>query len=85
MLAWVGALLKSGTSWRHLLYALLHLPWAVFAFVVAVTFWAYGWALADLSAVALGLPDATSTRPGSSCTATAAATASTSTPRSRSP
>ncbi|MGW3105485.1 sensor histidine kinase [Streptomyces sp. NPDC001100] len=44
-LAWIGAVLKSGTSWRHLLYAVLHFPWAVFSFVVALNFWAYGWAL----------------------------------------
>ncbi|GGJ66019.1 sensor histidine kinase [Streptomyces brasiliensis] len=44
-MAWMGAVLKSGTSWRHLLYAVLHFPWAVFSFVVAVNFWAYGWAL----------------------------------------
>ncbi|MFE0510488.1 sensor histidine kinase [Streptomyces sp. NPDC058964] len=44
-LAWMGAVLKSGTSWRHLLYAVLQFPWAVFSFVVAVNFWAYGWAL----------------------------------------
>ncbi|MEU6554204.1 sensor domain-containing protein [Streptomyces sp. NPDC046915] len=44
-LAWMGAVLKSGTSWRHLLYALLHFPWAVLSFVVAVNFWVYGWAL----------------------------------------
>ncbi|MFD5077467.1 sensor histidine kinase [Streptomyces sp. NPDC058371] len=44
-MAWMGATLKSGTSWRHLLYAVLQLPWAVFAFSVAVTFWAYGWAM----------------------------------------
>ncbi|WOX11774.1 sensor histidine kinase [Streptomyces sp. N50] len=44
-LAWMGAVLKSGTSWRHLLYAVLHFPWAVFSFVVALNFWAYGWAL----------------------------------------
>ncbi|MFE1878243.1 sensor histidine kinase [Streptomyces diastatochromogenes] len=43
--AWMGAVLKSGTSWRHLLYALLQFPWALFSFVVAVNFWAYGWAL----------------------------------------
>ncbi|MFE1312311.1 sensor histidine kinase [Streptomyces sp. NPDC058755] len=42
---WMGAVLKSGTSWRHLLYALLQFPWALFSFVVAVNFWAYGWAL----------------------------------------
>ncbi|MEV0485587.1 sensor domain-containing protein [Streptomyces sp. NPDC050508] len=44
-MAWIGAVLKSGTSWRHLLYAVLHFPWAVFSFVVALNFWAYGWAL----------------------------------------
>ncbi|WP_129307447.1 sensor histidine kinase [Streptomyces sp. L2] len=43
-LAWMGAVLKSGTSWRHLLYALLHFPWAVFSFTVTVAFWTYGWA-----------------------------------------
>ncbi|MFE9820925.1 sensor histidine kinase [Streptomyces sp. NPDC005791] len=44
LMSWVGAVLKSGVSWRHLLYAVLHMPWAVFAFTVAVTFWSYGWA-----------------------------------------
>ncbi|GDY64976.1 histidine kinase [Streptomyces avermitilis] len=44
-MAWMGAMLKSGASWRHLLYAVLQFPWAVFAFVVALNFWAYGWAL----------------------------------------
>ncbi|MFJ3581704.1 sensor histidine kinase [Streptomyces sp. NPDC090127] len=44
-MAWMGATLKSGASWRHLLYALLHLPWAIFAFTVSVTLWAWGWAL----------------------------------------
>ncbi|PJN37711.1 histidine kinase [Streptomyces sp. CB02959] len=45
LVAWVGAVLKSGASWRHLLYAFLHFPWALFAFVFAVTFWSVGWAL----------------------------------------
>ncbi|MFD9503307.1 sensor histidine kinase [Streptomyces sp. NPDC060035] len=45
LMSWVGAVLKSGVSWRHLLYALLHLPWALFAFVVSVTFWTYGWGM----------------------------------------
>jgi len=45
VMAWMGAVLKSGTSWRTLLYALLQLPWSVFSFVVALNFWAYGWAL----------------------------------------
>ncbi|MEU1708313.1 sensor domain-containing protein [Streptomyces sp. NPDC005706] len=43
--AWMGAVLKSGASWRHLLYALLQFPWAVFSFVVALNFWTIGWAL----------------------------------------
>ncbi|MGW0910836.1 sensor histidine kinase [Streptomyces sp. NPDC002784] len=44
-MAWMGAVLKSGASWRSLLYAVLQLPWAVFSFVVAVNFWAIGWSL----------------------------------------
>ncbi|MDI3419609.1 sensor histidine kinase [Streptomyces luteolus] len=44
-MAWIGAVLKSGTSWRSLLYAVLHFPWAVFAFTLAVTFWSVGWSL----------------------------------------
>ncbi|MFI0240900.1 sensor histidine kinase [Streptomyces sp. NPDC016845] len=44
-LAWIGATLKSGVSWRHLVYTVLHFPWAVFAFSVAVTFWTTGWTL----------------------------------------
>ncbi|MFF4251012.1 sensor histidine kinase [Streptomyces sp. NPDC001663] len=45
VMAWMGAVLKSGTSWRTLLYAVLQFPWSVLSFVVAVNFWAYGWAL----------------------------------------
>ncbi|WOX22748.1 sensor histidine kinase [Streptomyces solicathayae] len=45
VMSWVGAVLKSGASWRHLLYALVHMPWAIFAFSVAVTFWTTGWAM----------------------------------------
>ncbi|GGL74062.1 histidine kinase [Streptomyces fumigatiscleroticus] len=45
MMAWIGAVLKSGTSWRALLYAVLHLPWAVFSFAVAVSVWVCGWAM----------------------------------------
>ncbi|WP_199889955.1 sensor domain-containing protein, partial [Streptomyces badius] len=41
-MSWMGAILKSGVSWRHLLYTLLHFPWAVFTFVVAISFWTYG-------------------------------------------
>ncbi|MFE9772342.1 sensor histidine kinase [Streptomyces sp. NPDC005931] len=43
--AWIGAVLKSGASWRSLLYAVLRLPWAVFSFPVVVTFWSVGWSL----------------------------------------
>ncbi|MDX2694921.1 sensor histidine kinase, partial [Streptomyces ipomoeae] len=44
-MAWMGALLRSGASWRQLLYAVLQFPWSVFSFVVGVTFWTCGWAL----------------------------------------
>ncbi|CAM5241166.1 sensor histidine kinase [Streptomyces fumanus] len=43
--SWMAAVLKSGASWRSLLYAVLHLPWAVFSFTVTVTLWVSGWAL----------------------------------------
>ncbi|MEU9441077.1 sensor domain-containing protein [Streptomyces sp. NPDC048304] len=43
--AWMGAVLKSGTSWRNLLYALVQFPWAVFSFSVVVSLWTTGWAL----------------------------------------
>ncbi|UFQ17413.1 MULTISPECIES: sensor histidine kinase [Streptomyces] len=42
-MALVGAVLKSGASWRHLLYSVLLMPWSIFSFVVAVVFWSYGW------------------------------------------
>ncbi|GAA2266438.1 histidine kinase [Streptomyces ruber] len=44
-MAWTGAVLRSGTSWRHVLYAVLFLPWAVFSFSVALPLWITGWAL----------------------------------------
>ncbi|MFE6888708.1 sensor histidine kinase [Streptomyces sp. NPDC057694] len=44
-LAWMGATLKSGVSWRHLLYGVLHFPWATFAFSVSLALWTTGWAL----------------------------------------
>lgn len=43
--AGMGALLKSGSAWRHVLYSLIHFPWAVFGFVLALVFWTYGWAM----------------------------------------
>ncbi|MFJ9471429.1 sensor histidine kinase [Streptomyces caniferus] len=45
LMGWVGAVLKSGVSWRHLLYSLLHFPWALFSFIFSVTFWTLGWGL----------------------------------------
>ncbi|WKV72437.1 sensor domain-containing protein [Streptomyces sp. PCS3-D2] len=42
-LAAMGAVLRSGSAWRHALYSVIHFPWAVFAFCVALTFWAVGW------------------------------------------
>jgi signal transduction histidine kinase len=45
LLSWVGAMLRSGESWRNLLYMLVQFPWALFSFVVSVTFWATGWAV----------------------------------------
>ncbi|MFE7410263.1 sensor histidine kinase [Streptomyces laurentii] len=44
-MAWMVATLKSGASWRHLLYCLLHFPWAVFTFVTTVTLWTVSWGL----------------------------------------
>ncbi|MFF9205556.1 sensor histidine kinase [Streptomyces sp. NPDC014986] len=44
-MAWTGAVLKSGASWRALLYAVLHLPWAVLSFAVTVSVWLLGWSL----------------------------------------
>ncbi|MFD0110009.1 sensor histidine kinase, partial [Streptomyces sp. NPDC127164] len=44
-MGWMGAVLKSGVSWRSLLYAVLQFPWSVFSFVVAVNVWAFGWAM----------------------------------------
>ncbi|MGW3010348.1 sensor histidine kinase [Streptomyces sp. NPDC001219] len=45
LLGWVGAVLKSGVSWRHLVYSVVHLPWALFSFVFSLTVWSVGWVL----------------------------------------
>ena len=42
---WMGAVLRSGASWRSLLYAVVQLPWAVVSFGVTVTLWCLGWSL----------------------------------------
>ncbi|MGV9553897.1 sensor domain-containing protein, partial [Streptomyces ardesiacus] len=44
-MGWMGAVLKSGASWRSLLYAIVQFPWSVFSFAVSVTFWVTGWAM----------------------------------------
>ncbi|MGW3494199.1 sensor histidine kinase [Streptomyces sp. NPDC001020] len=44
-MAWMGAILKSGTSWRQMLYMVVQFPWAVFSFVVGTVFWTCGWTL----------------------------------------
>jgi signal transduction histidine kinase len=44
-MAWMGAVLKSGTSWRNVLYAVVQFPWAVFSFGVTVTVWSFGWSM----------------------------------------
>ncbi|MGW1355753.1 sensor domain-containing protein, partial [Streptomyces sp. NPDC002409] len=43
LMSWMGASLKSGTSWRHLVYSLLHLPWALVVFSLVVPLWTCGW------------------------------------------
>ncbi|MGP3973398.1 sensor histidine kinase [Streptomyces sp. 8N114] len=48
LMSWIGALLRSGVSWRHLLYALLHLPWAFLGGGTGVLAWCTGWAMFTL-------------------------------------
>ncbi|MFD5765228.1 sensor histidine kinase [Streptomyces sp. NPDC127049] len=43
--SWMAAMLRSGASWRHLLYALVHFPWAVFSFCLSLTFFTWGWGM----------------------------------------
>ncbi|MEE4541911.1 sensor domain-containing protein [Streptomyces sp. V4-01] len=45
LLARLGAQLGSGVNWRHALYCLVHFPWGVFSFSVAISFFCYGWGL----------------------------------------
>ncbi|UNS98383.1 sensor domain-containing protein [Streptomyces tubbatahanensis] len=45
VMSWIGALLRSGVSWRHLLYALLHLPWSFFSCLAAGASLCAGWGL----------------------------------------
>ncbi|NML50292.1 sensor histidine kinase [Streptomyces sp. R302] len=43
--SWMTAMLRSGASWRHLLYGLVHFPWAVFSFCVSLTVFVWSWSL----------------------------------------
>ncbi|MFD4995097.1 sensor histidine kinase [Streptomyces buecherae] len=43
--AWMGAMLKSGDSWRQLLYAVLLFPWSLCTFVISVVVTVNGWVL----------------------------------------
>ena len=45
LMGWMGAVLKSGASWRHVLFVLVQFPWAVFSFCVSVTVWSIGWTM----------------------------------------
>ncbi|MFJ7208166.1 sensor histidine kinase [Streptomyces sp. NPDC098789] len=45
VLAATGAVLKSGSAWRHALYSVIHFPWAIFSFTLALTLWTYGWSM----------------------------------------
>jgi signal transduction histidine kinase len=45
VLARLGGQLGSGVNWRHAVYCLVHFPWGVFTFSVAVSFFVYGWGL----------------------------------------
>ncbi|MFE4868882.1 sensor histidine kinase [Streptomyces sp. NPDC056682] len=45
LMSWIGGVLKSGVSWRHLLYAFLQMPWAIFTFAAVVPLWTTGWLL----------------------------------------
>ncbi|NED80319.1 sensor histidine kinase, partial [Streptomyces sp. SID11233] len=38
----MGALLKSGESWRNLLFTFLHFPWTAFATTLALALWGSG-------------------------------------------
>ena len=43
LLGRLGALLRSGVSWRHALFSVLHFPWAVLNFSVSLAFFTAGW------------------------------------------
>ncbi|MGW8379233.1 sensor domain-containing protein [Streptomyces sp. ODS28] len=43
LLARWGAVLRSGVSWRHVLFTLLHFPWATLVFSVWIAFLTAGW------------------------------------------
>ncbi|MDK1472972.1 sensor domain-containing protein [Streptomyces sp. 549] len=44
-MARIGAVLKNGASWRHLLYGIVYFPWALFSFVSGLVLWTCGWSM----------------------------------------
>lgn len=44
-MAWLRAVLRSGVSWRHLLYSLVHLPWALISLAAVGLVGMNGWLL----------------------------------------
>ncbi|WP_189136083.1 sensor domain-containing protein, partial [Wenjunlia tyrosinilytica] len=45
LLSRMGALFKSGVSWRHTIYSLLMLPWGIFTFTVTTVLSTCGWGM----------------------------------------
>ncbi|WP_262412947.1 sensor histidine kinase [Actinacidiphila acidipaludis] len=45
LLSRLGAQLGSGVNWRHVIYTLVHFPWGIFTFSVAISLFTYGWGL----------------------------------------
>ncbi|MEV8453654.1 sensor domain-containing protein [Streptomyces sp. NPDC052095] len=43
LMSWMGASLKNGASWRHLLYSVVQFPWALISFSLALPLWMCGW------------------------------------------
>ncbi|WP_340559012.1 sensor histidine kinase [Streptomyces sp. GSL17-111] len=51
------AVLKDGASWRHVLYGLVHFPWAVFSFSAGLALWSVGWGMLTYPLWSWSLPE----------------------------
>ncbi|MFD2623607.1 sensor domain-containing protein, partial [Streptomyces chumphonensis] len=51
------AVLKDGASWRHVLYGLVHFPWAVFSFSAGLALWSAGWGMLTYPLWSWSLPE----------------------------